>query len=710
MKWNLPTYARIRPSLSDSEPLLQYNIKSALKYGYQTQKETASILELTPSEFSQRALLFTAESLSFPFNKVFESESSQEDVYAATAADAVHGAFDGYNGTIFAYGQTRSGKTFTMTGGDDFASRGLIPRVITAVFKEVSKRQKIRVHESQGAQTLETAGSFTVQVTYMQIYNEVLYDLLDISHQNLPLDQWTKVQILDDEEGLQHLRNLRVYEVSSEVDALNLLFLGQVNRATAATSMNDVSSRSHCIFTVHVSSEGFDASGAKVRRNGKIHLVDLAGSERLYKAPMPPPGTEEYEASAATRLEGRHINLSLHYLEQVVVALSTKKKGSPGTGHVPYRNSLLTTVLRDSLGGNCCTAFIATLNPEARHFEEAVATCRFASRVGQLSVEVGANEEQDLESQLKNLAREAHQLRQKLIRREAQQLTLLARIKDMETQVQDTAQQEHRNLSEEELQQCLRMIDAMLADDSSSEKALLSVQNSDRAVALACVRLLLDRCRAADLGRAANLNAIAEAQEKESRLQEELKNLQDTTSRKQSEFEEQLKKMQEDQEKRLQEALEAQAQEARSAKDVEEEEVKEDRRSPEFLTSLLTKGAIFIKHSNKHLSKPHTRFFWVSSSLSELRWRKAGVLGNFDSVPISNFEAAMICSPNFKTAKGRDIQDLFLTITLKKRAGDPLLLQLETGANENLEECTKIRDDWFAAFKFVIELAKRPLG
>ena len=162
---------------------------------------------------------------------------------------------------------------------------------------------------------------------------------------------------MEDDDGVIHARGRSAHRAGSEEEALNLLFLGDVNRAVAETPMNLQSSRSHCVFTMVVERR---EPGALTVRRGKLNLVDLAGSERVGKS-----GVE----GGALR-EAKHINLSLHALEKVVVALSD------GDPHVPYRDSVMTMLLKDSLGGNCATAMVATVSPEFEHVFESISTCR----------------------------------------------------------------------------------------------------------------------------------------------------------------------------------------------------------------------------------------------------------------------------------------------------------------------------------------------
>lgn len=238
---------------------------------------------------------------------------------------------------MFAYGQTGSGKTFTITGGAErYEDRGLIPRTLAMIF-ETMKKQPDR--------------QFQVYISYLEIYNNQGYDLLDPGHESTKsLEDLPRVSMMEDEDGNCHLRNLSMHLVNAEEDALNLLFLGDTNRAVSETPMNLASSRSHCIFTVSLESRRAGATEIVLR--SKLHLVDLAGSERAHKT----------GAKGQLLREATYINTSLHYLEMVIVALH--EKSTKGRGHIPYRNSMMTSVLRDSLGGNCKTVMVATVSAE----------------------------------------------------------------------------------------------------------------------------------------------------------------------------------------------------------------------------------------------------------------------------------------------------------------------------------------------------------
>ena len=259
----------------------------------------------------------------------------------------------------------------------------------------------------------------TCQISFTEVYNEVIYDLLDQNQRALPLEKRSPVQVIESADGLI-LRNLNVFEVVSEEDALGLFFLGANSRLVDLTSMNKASSRSHAIFTILIKTEGMAQEHDKqsfendLIVSGKINLVDLAGSERMYKM----------KNNKEQLREAKSINLSLHFLEQVIVNLRNCGVSSVGSDanktlrhredrHVPYRNSVLTNVLRDSLGGNCQSCFILTMSTDRLHFEETISTCRFGQRCGEVKVAVGASVEVSLGDQLKERVRYIEALRER---------------------------------------------------------------------------------------------------------------------------------------------------------------------------------------------------------------------------------------------------------------------------------------------------------
>ena len=191
-----------------------------------------------------------------------------------------------------------------------------------------------------------------------------------------------------------------MHRATSEEEALNLLFLGDTNRAISETAMNQASSRSHCLFTVFLECRG--AGGSDKVRRSKLHLVDLAGSERVHKT----------KSDGITLNEAKYINTSLFYLEMVIVALNERNENA--RDHIPYRNSMMTSVLRDSLGGNCRTVMVATCSAEKAQTEESISTCRFAQRVALVKNDAVLNEETDPSVTIARLKAEVASLRARL--------------------------------------------------------------------------------------------------------------------------------------------------------------------------------------------------------------------------------------------------------------------------------------------------------
>ena len=322
------------------------------------------------------------EDYQFSFNSILNMQARQEQVFEIVAKEVVDSVLEGYNGTILAYGQTGSGKTFTITGGDaKYQDRGIIPRSISYIFSEMRKKTDI---------------SIKLNVSYLEIYNDDGYDLLDETQCTRNLGDLPKVIHREDAAGNITLSNLSVHRADSEEDALNLLFIGDTNRVVAETPKHDASTRSHCIFIIQIEAQRL---GSDIKTLSKLHLVDLAGSERLGKT----------NVDGTLLREARCINQSLHYLEHVIVTLEQKARGE--NVFVPYRNSFMTLVLRDSLGGNCKTSMIATASAEEGDLDESVSTFRFAQRVAGIQNEARRNEQVDPSLIIQRLKQEVAELK-----------------------------------------------------------------------------------------------------------------------------------------------------------------------------------------------------------------------------------------------------------------------------------------------------------
>lgn len=291
---------------------------------------------------------------------MYPPEVNQIDVFNETARPIVDSVLGGYNGTIFAYGQTGTGKTFTMEGVLDNPSlRGIMPNSFQYIFDALENAPK--------------EVEFLVRASFMEIYMEDIYDLLNRDHQR------HKMQLRTDADSSAHVKDLACEVVKSPQDLFALLARGQKLRKVGETAMNKGSSRSHSIFTIIVESSTTDpATGAKTYKQGKLNLVDLAGSERQKKT----------HAEGDRLEEGKFINLSLSALGNVIRTLA-RGRGE----HVPFRDSKLTLILRDSLGGNTKTVMIANVGPIAENHSETLSTLRYANDAKQIKNKPTINED-----------------------------------------------------------------------------------------------------------------------------------------------------------------------------------------------------------------------------------------------------------------------------------------------------------------------------
>ncbi|XP_029958364.1 kinesin-like protein KIF13A isoform X6 [Salarias fasciatus] len=289
--------------------------------------------------------------------------AGQEVVFKCLGEGILENAFQGYNACIFAYGQTGSGKSFSMMGNGE--QPGLIPRLCCSLFE--------RVHcEANEAHT------FKVEVSYMEIYNEKVRDLLD------PKGSRQSLKVREHKVLGPYVDGLSQLAVTSYEDIEVLMSEGNKSRTVAATNMNEESSRSHAVFSIIVTQTLYDLkSGNSGEKVSKMSLVDLAGSERVSKT-----------GAAGERLkEGSNINKSLTTLGCVISALADQSGGKGKAKFVPYRDSVLTWLLKDNLGGNSKTAMIATVSPAADNYEETLSTLRYADRAKRIVNHAVVNED-----------------------------------------------------------------------------------------------------------------------------------------------------------------------------------------------------------------------------------------------------------------------------------------------------------------------------
>ncbi|KAK3100624.1 hypothetical protein FSP39_022761 [Pinctada imbricata] len=314
----------------------------------------------------------------FTFDNVFGMASKQVDVYNQVARPIVDFVLEGYNGTIFAYGQTGTGKTFTMEGVRAVPElRGVIPNSFAHIFGFIAKA--------------EGDARFLVRVSYLEIYNEEVRDLLG-------KDQHARLEVKERPDVGVYVKDLSAYVVYNADDMDRIMTVGNKNRVTGATNMNLHSSRSHAIFTVTVECSEKYPDGKQHVRVGKLHLVDLAGSERQAKT-----GATGQRLKEATK-----INLSLSTLGNVISALVDGK-----SSHIPYRNSKLTRLLQDSLGGNSKTAMIANIGPADYNYDESISTLRYANRAKNIQNKAKINEDPK-DALLRQYQKEIEELRKQL--------------------------------------------------------------------------------------------------------------------------------------------------------------------------------------------------------------------------------------------------------------------------------------------------------
>ncbi|CAM9093547.1 unnamed protein product [Chrysoparadoxa australica] len=289
----------------------------------------------------------------YTFDAALPPSATQADVFAETAKPIVADVMQGFNGTIFAYGQTSSGKTHTMEGPSlqDQDLRGVIPRAVSEIFKEISEA--------------DVSVAFSVKVSYIEIYMERISDLIDSRNANL--------QVRESPARGIYVAGATEEYVASEKELLDIMEAGKRNRQVAATGMNAGSSRSHSTFIITVQQTAENES----TKTGALYLVDLAGSEMVKKT----------NATGARLDEAKTINKSLSALGLVINALTDDK-----ISHVPYRDSKLTRILTNSLGGNSKTCLVICCSPSSYNANETLSTCRFGARAKRIQNKAVVNE------------------------------------------------------------------------------------------------------------------------------------------------------------------------------------------------------------------------------------------------------------------------------------------------------------------------------
>ncbi|KAJ3056123.1 hypothetical protein HK097_008046 [Rhizophlyctis rosea] len=398
-----------------------------------------------------------AQGTFYTFDKIFANGVPTGELYSSVAREIISSCLDGVNGTIFAYGQTSSGKTHTMLGTPE--EYGIIPLAIADVFK--------RIMESPDVE-------FLLRISYLEIYNEVIRDLLKPGNDNLKIHESTTRGI--------YVGELTEHIVMSLADVEQAMMVGEGNRHVGETNMNEKSSRSHTILRMVIESREKSLDKPKdgrvsysgVVRVSTLNLVDLAGSERV-----------GHTGAEGIRLkEGGHINKSLLTLGTVISKLSD----GGDRGHIPYRDSKLTRILQPSLGGNARTAIICTITPASFHVDETISTLKFASRAKTITNRPEVNEILTDEALIKQYRKEINNLKRQLdeIKNQDHRRELLA-LESQKMKAEEANETIQRRLKEQEEEKArlfsnLENMKKMILNESGNSVGVLAAAKKQRAV------------------------------------------------------------------------------------------------------------------------------------------------------------------------------------------------------------------------------------
>ncbi|XP_069347438.1 kinesin-like protein KIF21A isoform X9 [Eulemur rufifrons] len=382
------------------------SVRVAVRIRPQLAKEKIEGCHICTSVTPGEPQVFLGKDKAFTFDYVFDIDSQQEQIYIQCIEKLIEGCFEGYNATVFAYGQTGAGKTYTMGTGFDVniieEEQGIISRAVKHLFKSIEEKKHTAIKSGL------PPPDFKVNAQFLELYNEEVLDLFDTTRDIDAKNKKSNIRIHEDSTGGIYTVGVTTRTVNTESEMMQCLKLGALSRTTASTQMNVQSSRSHAIFTIHVCQTRvcpqIDAENATDNKmisessqmnefetlTAKFHFVDLAGSERLKRT----------GATGERAKEGISINCGLLALGNVISALGDKSKRAT---HVPYRDSKLTRLLQDSLGGNSQTIMIACVSPSDRDFMETLNTLKYANRARNIKNKVMVN--QDRASQQINALR-----------------------------------------------------------------------------------------------------------------------------------------------------------------------------------------------------------------------------------------------------------------------------------------------------------------
>ncbi|XP_074125574.1 kinesin-like protein KIF21A isoform X2 [Sminthopsis crassicaudata] len=382
------------------------SVRVAVRIRPQLAKEKIEGCHICTSVTPGEPQVFLGKDKAFTFDYVFDIESQQEQIYTQCIEKLIEGCFEGYNATVFAYGQTGAGKTYTMGTGFDVniieEEQGIISRAVKHLFKCIEEKKEVAIKNGI------PPPDFKVNSQFLELYNEEVLDLFDTTRDIDAKNKKSNIRIHEDSAGGIYTVGVTTRSVNTESEMMQCLKLGALSRTTASTQMNVQSSRSHAIFTIHLCqtrvcprTDAEDVIDNKMvsessqmnefeTLTAKFHFVDLAGSERLKRT----------GATGERAKEGISINCGLLALGNVISALGDKSKRAT---HVPYRDSKLTRLLQDSLGGNSQTVMIACVSPSDRDFMETLNTLKYANRARNIKNKVMVN--QDRASQQINALR-----------------------------------------------------------------------------------------------------------------------------------------------------------------------------------------------------------------------------------------------------------------------------------------------------------------
>lgn len=372
-------------------------VKVAVRIRPQLSKEKIEGCHICTSVTPGEPQVLLGKDKAFTYDFVFDLDTWQEQIYSTCVSKLIEGCFEGYNATVLAYGQTGAGKTYTMgTGFDTVTSeeeQGIIPRAIAHLFRGIDERK--RRAQEEGV----TGPEFKVSAQFLELYNEEILDLFDSTRDPDARHRRSNIKIHEDANGGIYTTGVTSRLINSQEELIQCLKQGALSRTTASTQMNVQSSRSHAIFTIHLCQmrvcaqpdlvnetvtglpDGTAPTGTEYETlTAKFHFVDLAGSERLKRT----------GATGERAKEGISINCGLLALGNVISALGDQSKK---VVHVPYRDSKLTRLLQDSLGGNSQTIMIACVSPSDRDFMETLNTLKYANRARNIKNKVVVNQD-----------------------------------------------------------------------------------------------------------------------------------------------------------------------------------------------------------------------------------------------------------------------------------------------------------------------------